>query len=136
MHWDAWVLGPKLKNVPTGLPPATCRPCTRSPLNCSLLIPDRVTAVRNYKTEIEITDLRSALQVCQRSKQLHSSITHTVLATNSLSCMVQLKFGQCNATRRPDSHISIFYSTLILKEHNHVDYTVIISSSVGEMTVK
>jgi len=46
--WGVQLLGMVLEvksvNVPTGAIPTDCRPCTRSPLNCSLFSPDRVTA--------------------------------------------------------------------------------------------
>ena len=64
---DAWVLGPKLMKVPTGLSSATCRPCTKSPLKSSPPIPDRVTAVGQL--QIKMTK-QSALNFQPRAYEI------------------------------------------------------------------
>ena len=64
---DAWVLGPKLMKVPTGLSSATCWPCTKSPLKSSPPIPDRVTAVGQL--QIKMTK-QSALNFQPRAYEI------------------------------------------------------------------
>jgi len=56
--WGVQLLGLVLEvkpvNVPTGAIPTDCRPCTRSPLNCSLFAPDRITkGLHKWKKQAE-----------------------------------------------------------------------------------
>jgi len=66
----ALVLGVKELNAPTGLASATCRPCTRSPLNGSLFVPDRVTARIQRKGKIQ---------------QMNAIFVHTACASDDTS---------------------------------------------------